>query len=167
MYLKNHIKYINYIDNWKFSLKVVQVSQKTNIKLDWKKKKKITWARNASASSWRKQSRPIDLTPLGSEISTNSLFELLTVYTAVPAKVLATWSELRVAANACLGWARDAKGGGGGDRRKPLETAGGQFPARVPAKRLVSSSRLTSSEPNRRQCWWMKVESESRGFEEP
>lgn len=40
------------------------------------------------------------MVPLGSEMRTNSLFELLTVYTDVPVRDFATWSELRLAAKA-------------------------------------------------------------------
>lgn len=53
------------------------------------------------------------MAPFGSEISTNSLLELLTVYTAVPASVFETKSELRVAASACFGCDKKANGGTG------------------------------------------------------
>lgn len=53
------------------------------------------------------------MAPVGSEISTNSLLELLTVYTAVPASVFETKSELRVAASACFGCDKKANGGTG------------------------------------------------------
>lgn len=106
----------------------------------------------------------MDLIPLGSEISTNSLLELLTVYTAVPARLLATWSELRatpksrLAPRASCDIDANGKELSGSER---LSAGGGQ----LPASRLVSSSRLASSAPSRRQCWWMKVENDSRGFE--
>lgn len=110
----------------------------------------------------------MDLTPLGSEMSTNSLFELLTVYTAVPARVLATCSELNPAATACFGCEIEANGRGGGCAGRTRLFGGGQrAAARVPASRLVSSKRAAMSAPRRRQCWWMKVESESSGFVGP
>lgn len=101
----------------------------------------------------------MDLAALGSEISTNSLFELLTVYTAVPTRLFATWSELRVAeaAKAWLGWPTQAKGGVPEAESRRLVAGGRKFPA----------SRLESSAPRRRQCWWMKLERDSRGFERP
>lgn len=107
----------------------------------------------------------MDLAALGSEISTNSLFELLTVYTAVPTRLFATWSELRVAvaAKAWFGWPTQAKGGEPEAESRPLVAGGRKFPASL----LVSSSRLESSAPRWRQCWCMKLERDSKGFERP
>lgn len=111
------------------------------------------------------------MVPSGSETSTNSLFELLTVYTAVPARVLATPEAGDEAALAC---ATDANGGGGGGGRARRRRrgpgggggCGGKLAARVPARRLASSRREESSEPRRRHCWWRKAERERRGFRE-
>lgn len=99
------------------------------------------------------------------------MFELLTVYTAVPARVLAT---PEAGAEAVLACARDANGGGGGggeerELRRRLAGCGGgggggKLAARVPARRRVSSRRRERSEPRRRHCWWRKVERERRGF---
>lgn len=104
----------------------------------------------------------MDLAPSGSEMSTNSLLELLTVYTAVPAKVFATWSELRAAAAACFVSETEANGGGG--RRSSLVVPA--VSEKLLAKaRVVSPNRVASSAPNLWQCWWMKVERDKRGLE--
>lgn len=109
----------------------------------------------------------MDLTPLGSDTSTNSLFELLTVYTGVPARALATCSELSVATAACFGCASEAKGGRKAGRWSQLTAGNGEkFPARDPASRLVSSIRLESSVPSRWEWWLMNVGSEERGLKE-
>jgi len=88
----------------------------------------------------------MDLAPLGSEMSTNSLLELLTVYTTVPARVFATWSELRLAVVAvCFGCDAEPKGSDGA-RWSPL--GGGRLP---PRNRVVSLIRVENSAPRRRQ----------------
>ena len=106
----------------------------------------------------------MDLMLLGSEISTNSLLELLTVYTAVPARLLATWSELIAPVKSRLAGRASCDKDANGKELSGRErfSAGG---VQLPASRLVSSRRLASSAPSRRQCWWMKVENDSRGLE--
>ena len=59
----------------------------------------------------------------------------------------------------CLGCDTEANGGDGA-RRGRLD--GGRLPAR---NRVVSLTRAENSAPRRRQCWWMKVERDKRGFE--
>lgn len=110
----------------------------------------------------------MDLALLGSEMSTNSLFALLTVYTEVPSRVLAIRSELKPepAPGFCD---TEANGSGECDSCKRLPTDGGgtgKLAANLEPKRLASSSLVESSAPRRAQCWWTKAESERRGLEE-
>lgn len=59
----------------------------------------------------------------------------------------------------CFGCDTEANGGDGARRSR---LGGGKLPAR---NRVVSLTRAENSAPRRRQCWWMTVERDKRGFE--
>lgn len=110
----------------------------------------------------------MDLALLGSEMSTNSLFALLTVYTEVPSRVLAMRSELNPEPGPGF---CDTEANGSdechGCKRLPADGGGaGKLAANLEPKRLASSRRVERSAPRRAQCWWTKAESERRGLEE-
>lgn len=93
-------------------------------------------------------------------MSTNSLLELLTVYTAVPVSVLATASGLSARSNA-----RFSRGGAAAAAMAG-RCAARAAAAAAPAMRRPSSTRAERSEPRRERWWWMKDESDSIGFGE-